>query len=210
MNLGEHSVIFGITGSGKSTLTRKLGGCFERVIIFDRLCEWDSSDGGYCVSSYDDFAQCYRDEHPESRFRIIIQPTPGLSQDDLLQLSEQILALIYQVESYNCLGIAIIFEEVWLYCPINGGSPWFMETLLTGRHHRISILGNSQRPATVSKTLVSQSKHVFIGQFFEARDKEYFEACFGRKDWLKSPQKYSFIWYQADQNEQTPKIITTT
>ena len=37
---GEHVIIFGITGCGKSTLTSQVAEIYPRRIIFDRLHQW--------------------------------------------------------------------------------------------------------------------------------------------------------------------------
>lgn len=206
INAGEHIIIFGMTGSGKSTLTGKIAGLFQRRIIFDRLQEWQSAEFP-TASSFEEFKNIYRENFQRNEFTIIFEPAPGMAQDELLETTNNILALVYQVESHTGKGIVLIFEEVWLYAPIHSIPTWFQETMLTGRHHRISVVGNSQRPAHVSKTLVSQARHVFVGQFFEARDKKYFEETFGRIPELENPpEKFSFWWFRTNEK---PLLITT-
>lgn len=201
---GEHVAIFGMTGSGKSTLTRKVRGLFSRVVIFDRLQEWSASTP---VTDFESFRVAYRALYLEPSFEIVIKPRAGMSTEALLTLTDQVLSLIYQVESHTKKGIGIIFEEVWLYAPIHSIPQWFQETMLTGRHYGISIIGNSQRPASVSKTLVSQARHIFVGQFYEARDRKYFEECFGRIPELDNPpQKFNFYWFRP--NQKTVLIST--
>lgn len=201
---GEHISVFGISGCGKSTLTRKLASVFPRRVIFDRLMEWE--DGGEVVSSFEEFAALYKERYEAPRFSIIVRTHPGLDTNDLLDLVDSILALVYQVESHASQGIALVFEEVWLYAPIFNTPPWFNETLLTGRHHKISILGNSQRPASVSKTLISQSRHVFIGQYFESNDRKYFREALGLPLDHAPPAKYAFLWYRHDRPLQTVTV----
>lgn len=201
---GEHVAIFGMTGSGKSTLTRKVRGLFSRVVIFDRLQEWAHATP---VHDFESFKVAYRELFEAPAFEIVIKPRPGMSTDALLDMTDKILALIYQVEMHQKKGLSVIFEEVWLYAPIHSIPQWFQETMLTGRHYGISIVGNSQRPASVSKTLVSQARHIFIGQFYEARDRKYFEECFGRIPELANPpQKFTFYWFRP--NQKTVLIST--
>lgn len=202
---GEHTIIFGMTGSGKSTLTQKIAVLFDRRIIFDRLNEWD---GENVAGDFDEFKKLYGEFHTLDSFTIIFQPYSGMDADTLVQLTDRILSLIFQVESYNAKGIALIFEEVWLYAPIHSIPPWFQEIMLTGRHHRISVIGNSQRPANVSKTLVSQSRHLFIGQFYESRDRKYFEETFGRIPELDNPpEKFKFLWFRP---QEKPLLISVS
>lgn len=201
---GQHTTIFGMSGCGKSTLTGKISKLFTRKIIFDRLGEWtienDGNEHSSTVSTYSEFQSIYREFHSFDSFLILIRPRPGMDQEALLTLTNEILSLVYSVETYERQGLAIIFEEVWLYAPLHSIPPWFQETMLTGRHQRISIIANSQRPANVSKTLVSQSRHVFVGQYFEFRDKKYFEECFGRECEIVTnpPKRFTFYWLRPD------------
>lgn len=207
ISLGEHVSIFGITGSGKSTLTRQLAGAFPRRIIFDRMGEWHGEQASAYSSDFASFTAAYEKLHAEPGFTIIFRPRPGLDHEALLHEVNQVLALIYRVEAHAAQGVALIFEEVWLYAPLHSMPPWFQETLLTGRHHRISVVGNSQRPASVSKVFVSQSRHVFVGQYFEARDRKYFEESFGRIPALdKPPEKFTFWWFRTAQD---PVLVST-
>lgn len=206
ITLGEHVSIFGITGSGKSTLTGQLAGAFPRRVIFDRLGEWNLYETPY-VSDFRTFAHTYEQVYKNESFTIVFKPRPGLDHETLLHEINQVIALIYRVEAQEPRGVALIFEEVWLYAPLHSMPPWFQETLLTGRHHRISVIGNSQRPASVSKVFISQCRHVFVGQYFESRDRKYFEETFGRIPELdKPPEKFHFWWFRT---AQKPVLVST-
>lgn len=204
INPGEHVAIFGMTGSGKSTLTRKVSGLFSRLVVFDRLGEWH--EGGV-AHDFVSFRAIYRANYEQDAFTIIFRPRPGLAPDDFLSEISSILALIYQVEAVNKKGIGIVFEEAWLYAPLHQIPPWLQETMLTGRHHRISVIANAQRPATVSKTLVSQARHLFIGQFYEYRDRKYYEDMFGKiPELAQAPAKFHFYWFKPGEK---PVYIST-
>lgn len=194
---GEHVAIFGITGSGKSTLTAKVAALFARRIIFDRLVE-NHFEGAAIVTDYFSFANAYKGLHEHKSFTIIYRPKPGTSPDDIQISVDAILQLVYQVEQFDSLGISLIFEEAWIYAPLHYISPWMQETILTGRHYKISIIANSQRPAHVNKALISQARHVFIGQFFEFRDRKYYADTFGDIPQLDNPpEKFNFYWFKT-------------
>lgn len=206
IELGEHITIFGMTGCGKTTLTRKLAQIFTRRVVFDRLLEWNESSI-IIVHHFTEFARIYRELYSASSFTIVYRPSTGMPGDALCEETDKILSLIYQVESHNSQGIALIFEEVWLYAPVHSIPPWFQEICLTGRHYKISVLANSQRPAHVSKTLITQSRHVFIGQFFEMNDRKYLEATLGQLPGLKNPpQPGTFIWFQPKMGQNTQSV----
>lgn len=196
-----------MTGSGKSTLTKKVRGLFHRAIVFDRLGEWASSGPAFTVHDYESFKNVYRAQYMQSAFEIIVRPRPGTAPENLLILTNQILALVYQVEAYNKLGLALVFEEVWLYAPLHNIPHWFQETMLTGRHQRISVIGNSQRPAHVSKTLITQARHVFIGQYNHYRDRQCYEETYGRIPELSNPPEIFHFWWMRP--NQKPCLIST-
>lgn len=194
---GEHVSVFGLSGCGKSSLTRQIAGIYPRRLIFDRMREWESVPGSHAVSSFQEFARAYKQVFEQEEFTITFRPRPGSNQDWLLSEVDAILSLVYQVEEKDRQGIVLIFEEAWLYAPHHAMPEWLMEILLTGRKLGISVLANAQRPANVSRTLTSQCRHVFIGQISDARDRQYFRETLGRD--IDPPAKYEFWWYRLGQ-----------
>lgn len=205
INPGEHVSIFGMTGCGKSTLTRKLSELYSRKIIFDRLIEWN--DDYTVCSDFDEFSVLYKQCFEFDEFTIIFRPRAGSETEEITQTTDAILGLIFQIESQESKGIALIFEEVWIYAPLQSCPPWLTQIALTGRHYNVCIIANSQRPAHVSKTLVTQSRHVFIGQFFEANDRKYLFETLGKLEELNSPPPPGeFIWFRPADPKNTRRI----
>lgn len=202
---GEHVAIFGITGSGKTTLTGKIAALFPRRILFDRLGEHAGFEK--VARTYEEFVQLYREAHAQDSFTILVRPKAGLDPELLQEMVDAILQLVYNVESHTQSGIALIFEEAWLYAPLHYISPWMQEVILTGRHYNISLIANSQRPAHVNKAVISQARHVFVGQFFEYRDRKYYEDTFGKIPELNQPPaKFHFYWFRP---ESKPVLVST-
>lgn len=204
---GQHVFISGVSGSGKSTLTRQVSEYFQRLIILDRMGEWTNEPGTEKVYGFKGFSERFRHCHKDDFFKIIVVFPAGIHPDDLQNQSEQIFSLVYSVECQQKLGIAIILEEAWLYCTPYDIGPYLSECYLTGRHHKITMIANTQRPASVHKNVISQCSHIFVGQYFEARDALYFRQTLGDQVLLKNPlPKYQFLWFRP---AEKPILIQT-
>lgn len=205
---GEHVSIFGITGSGKSTLTRQVAAYFGRLVVFDRLGEWENYPGAEISRTVAEFVDSFRRHLCSDQFTLVFRFQPGSDADGNVAICEAILSRIYAYEIQARRGVALIFEEVWLYASPHFMGAWLSETILTGRHARISLIANAQRPASVHKTLVSQSRHVFIGQHHEARDQLYFRETIGDLPELRAPiPRFHFLWFRP--NGEKPALLRT-
>lgn len=192
---GEHVCILGLTGCGKSTLTRALALPQRRVLVIDRMHEWDNADPALndftFTKDFPSFLAAYKESYAE--VRIVVQPPPGMDGEMLREFADQILYCAYQAERQTRQGLFIVMEEVWLYAPIHGETPMLSEILLTGRKYGISVISNSQKPALVSRTVTGQSRHVLIGQHHDPRDAAFFRE-FGV---TQSPAKFDWYHFEA-------------
>jgi DNA helicase HerA-like ATPase len=207
---GEHIIIFGMTGSGKSSLTRQISEYYARQIIFDRKREWKNVEGTY-VFDFKTFSDAYRSLENQDAFRIVVQFRPGISADEFDTQFGCILNLLHQRESGHGRGLLLLIEEVWLYSSPHYLNDWLKEIILTGRDPaKITLLMNSQRPASVHKDLTSQSQHFFIGQYFDVNDALYFRQVLGESRYKLSKDlpKFRFVWFRP--GSDTPSLIQTT
>lgn len=176
--------IIGKRGSGKTTLSRKFheSGIWPRVVVFDRLGEYDANGFSIVVSGFDAFTAAIKLHARNASWRILYRfDIESGSQD--FQFNEALRVLYY-------LGaVCIVVEETWNFSSKNFLPKWYKEILLTGRHGKnkilaqgITLITTSQRPAEVHKTVFSQSNHIFCGTMFENNDIKYLAEFVGREN----------------------------
>ena len=158
-------------GCVKSTLTKKLAESHPRKIVFDFVQEWH--DGTHYVNSYEEFCNIWREIFHASHYTIIVRYEFGISQEQITKTQTDICKLIYLTGRDSQVETTIIFEEAQFYFPTHGLASENMHLLTTGRHAFINIIANTQRPASISKLLLSQSKEVYIGSLYEMNDIKY-------------------------------------
>lgn len=193
--------IFGMRNSGKSVLTKRLTGVFPRKIVFDRLKEW--RDGDVYVTGAQEFKAFWEKGHERESFSAIVRFRHGVDADLLRSEVDEILRVVYEFELFkNQRGVAsrtaLVFEELQFYCDPHSCPPYLFEILHTGRHGGLAIFGNTQRPAVIHKSFISQSSHLFLGRIFEYRDVDYLRnSAFGDSAFQASTLKQGEFLYVA-------------
>lgn len=192
--------IFGMRGSGKSSLTRKLANPHARLVVFDRLREWTHIPSDSIADSYHSFANIFRRVGTFDHYIIPVQFRRGASEDDIATETEAILKLVYDFgfqlnRQHVSHPVCLVFEELQFYCNPQGIPPMLSEVLFTGRHAQLSIIGNTQRPASIHKGFISQADRILVGQLFEKRDIEYIaQSSFGADAFkAQTLEKYHFL-----------------
>jgi hypothetical protein len=184
--------ILGKRGSGKTTLSRKIQSAFPRTVIFDRLHEYEFKKSNFdCeVSSFEEFAQAVKWSVSKERFRIVFRFDIESTNHDAL-FNETMRVLYYRG------SVCAVVEEVWNFANPHYLPKWFNEWLLTGRHRRNGLITTSQRPATIHKTILSQSHHIFCGQLHEKNDIDYLEDVLGEAaGQLPTVGNFKFLHYR--------------
>ena len=194
-------IAFGLRGSGKSFLTRKLSEAFPRRVVFDRLQEW-SDENAIFVSTFEDFAREWQRVHALNRFTIVFQFDIESSSEIQSAEFNEVIRIVYKSGRSTGHFTTLFIEEIHFFAGPHFIEPWLFEATLTGRHSHIGIIANTQRPASVHKSIISQATHIFVGQLFEPRDMEYLAATIGDAAFrAKSLQKRQFLHFEAGKPE---------
>ncbi|MGE4109030.1 MAG: hypothetical protein AB7F66_17665 [Bacteriovoracia bacterium] len=195
------TVIFGIRGSGKSTLSRKLSSAYPRVVVIDPLGEWRSREATGRAHDFASFSAAYRAVDGLPSWRLVYEPNPSLSLEAQEAEFDATLRLLYLDGRERQTGVCLVIEEVHLIAPISSMHHWFRQIVFTGRHAELAIIAGTQRPASVNKALVSQASHVFAGQLFESRDVRYLQETCSEAMARHTPhlQKLQFIGFTPGQ-----------
>lgn len=157
--------IFGVRGSGKTTLVKSLSRNSSRVLIYDPLEEYDA-EKFYSVQSLGD---ALKDVTPRTRFRFSFVPTAGKEEDgDFLAAYARAVG--------DC---TVVYEEIDLLCSPHYLPDNLSDSIRRGRHYNVSLIAVSRSPAEVSRLLTSQAHQFYIFRFSEPRQIDYFRARFG-------------------------------
>lgn len=188
-------------GCGKSTLTRILSKDYDRKIVFDMVEEWT---GTHEVSSVQDFKNIWRSVFHEDTYTIVVRFSFGQSSDEISEIQTEITKIVYHTGRESELETCIIFEEAQFYFPNQGLPAINMHLLTTGRHAFINIIANTQRPASISKLLVSQSHDIYIGQLYESNDLKFLRETVGSMaDEARKLKSLEFMHYVAGSPDET-------
>jgi hypothetical protein len=150
-------LIFGKTGSGKSTLSKRIISQFERVIVFDPLEEYS----GLVVFSYEEFVEYFREYRPT--FHVVCRFE---NEEDY----EKVAMGVWYIEN-----VLLVLEEVETYLNSYDRQSYINHLIAFGRHKRISILGIGRRPVEVPIKLRAQCSSIFSFQQTEPPDIMYLE-----------------------------------
>jgi len=193
---GEHAIIIGQNGSGKTAFACWM---LERIptspiVIYDtkvepkflqlpgsRLCEeWDE-----VLAARDDASVDY----------IVMRPHAIDSRNP-----RYLDALLY--EHYDALhGVGAYIDELYTF-QINGRAGPGLTSLMTrGRSRGISVIGSSQRPVRVDRFVITESKKAFIFRLNDRADKRRLDDLVPNFSKLVKPVKHAFYYYAEGMDE---------
>lgn len=173
-------LIMGQRRCGKSYLGSKIQQIWPRKVIIDTLAEYNEGEIVYSFHEFTEALQRLKSSQ-QNNFTLVFKFDPESHQSELE--FNHILRLCYYFGN-----IQIVVEEIHLFSGPHNMPLWLQNNYLIGRHHGISILATSQRPAHVNKTIVSQSAHIFCGKTVESNDLRYLSSFLGQENSQKLVQ----------------------
>ena len=157
--------IFGITGSGKTTLSRHLTRESARVMIYDAHAEHDAV---LCEPA--DFLPYLELVAERPAFRVAVTPMIGL-------YGLEFGAAAWAVGKRG--PVLAVIEELDTIAPVERIPITIRRLLAQGRHVNVDLQGTSQRPAQVNRLITSQARELYAFHTHEPRDVEYIASYIG-------------------------------
>ncbi len=161
--------IFGMKGSGKSTLVKKILPEFPRVIVLDTNQEYERDVAVIFSDLLEavDFLKGYAEN--DDPFSMAYVP------DELPEDGITFLRMAATVPRS-----LVVVDEAHMYCSASV-MPYPVQRLVRlGRHSEISQVYVAQRPAALPRDLTAQSDLVVSFRQHEGRDVAYMTGLFGR------------------------------
>lgn len=140
-------LIFGKTGTGKSTLAKKLMKEYTRKIIIDTQIEYRDGIIFYNYNSLRIWLMKNYDN--EKNFSLILR-----FQDD--NELEQFFNLAYELQNY-----VLVMEEAELYISPFAKKHSFLRLVRYGRHKNISLIGIARRASELSSDFQAQVNIIY-------------------------------------------------
>jgi ABC-type dipeptide/oligopeptide/nickel transport system ATPase component len=190
--------LIGRSGCGKSYLGKMIQKVFPRVIIFDSLDEYPVQEND--IHTFEQFMNFCRIASDLPKFRVIVRF--NIDEQNTSILFEQYMRCLYFLGD-----VLIVVEETQDYCSPHKIGHYFKKCLTSGRHRGLGFIFTTQRPALISKTVLSQSTHVFVGNLIDKDDSDTMGKLMARKGAEFSLLKdREFFWFCPARENHTVKI----
>lgn len=160
---GEKAFFVGATGVGKSYLMRALAMGAKYLIVLDPKHDFSWSDSGR--SKYDDVYVSVAD-----LAKNWTGPNPAIYRPDIAEMRngcDEFFKWCWDKRSVH-----VLIDELLDICPRGNAGFWLEKCIKQGRSRKLTIWSGTQRPTKLPLTLISESKHFFIGQLLMPQDKK--------------------------------------
>lgn len=178
----EVTIIFGRTGSGKTTLVKKLIKDIDRLIIVDALNEYNE---GIIFYSLKDFALYFYNNPQIKKFRIICRFHNMDLQNENNELFDKLFELVFHIGK-----LTLVIEESEIYISAQSRKSIFNNLVKYGRHKSVSIIAVARRVTELSNELKAQMNTCYSSSQILTKDIMYLnDLGFTR---IESLPKYEF------------------
>lgn len=160
MDSTEVVLILGKRGSGKTTLAKKMRAGYTRVITLDPLLQY----GGTVVTSFDGFAEIFKNDPPPEKFDIVCRFQSDTDHDYMFRAVREI---------GNCM---LVVEEAGIFIDPRSQMESFSWLVNYGRHREISMICISRRVPELSIQFRSQINRMITFRQTEPPDLKTLEA----------------------------------
>ncbi len=192
----EVVLVTGKTGSGKSTLMRKMLADKRRLIILDMISEYQDLRPPFPALFIHDIGKLYDylADHHDKDFRIIFDPEDpeqilDLADGSKITVFEEVCKLVY-----NHLNNVILAVEEMANLMQGSRAPEYLRKITRfGRHSSISLWATTQRPADIHPVIRAQITRFISFRQHEPRDIDWIRQIIGvAADDLKNLTP--FVW----------------
>jgi len=152
--------VLGARGTGKSAWVKKLleRSRPKRLLVWDYMREYSGGTG--------DLAACIR-ALSSSSFNVVFHPshdsTPTKICGERISVSEWQFRL-WCSAAYEARNMTALVEELAFVTKASSAPPAWRRLSLLGRHQGVSIIGTSQRPASIDKDFLANADLVHCGR----------------------------------------------
>lgn len=177
--------VFGMTGTGKTTLLKRLVERADRALIVDPLGKLGHL--GVCIRTQREFKTYWRRQYNAS-WKIVLQPGKIAPKAAPREALAPFLAIAREA-AVGSPPFWVFVDEVDKFGSAFSTDPEIRALADYGRNFGISLAFVARRPACVDKTLTAQADTLYLFKAKEPRDLGYFRDVLGadvaeRLPWL--------------------------
>lgn len=190
--------VYGMRGSGKSTLTKGLiKSGYEKILAFDTIGEYGGRGWVQC-KTIKEVVQAMG-KRWKSGFKISFLPTAGAHIEDLHELASMCFKVQQPYrENRDHRKLMMVVEEANMSMPNQAFSRKYasmQSVILQGRHWGIEAIGVSQRPALLSSDFRGNTARTYVFTLANQNDRVEIAKVIGRQHlpMLNSMQRFEFI-----------------